>query len=69
MLNHSAFADNICIGQFTCSAIGGSGGGAGDTGYIGPGGSCFASDHSSMEIDVVVVQVVTNLVLVVGITV
>ena len=51
---HSAFADTIiCGGLFTCSAIGGSGGRGGDTGNaisgdIGPGGSCFASDHSTI---------------------
>jgi hypothetical protein len=49
----SAFAHNTCIGQFTCSAIGGSGGRGGDTGDaisgdIGPGGSCFARNHSTI---------------------
>jgi hypothetical protein len=47
MSSHSAFAHNVCIGQFACSAIGGDGGLGGDTGDatsgdIGPGGSCFA---------------------------
>lgn len=46
----SAFADIVCIG---CYAIGGSGGRGGDTGDaisgdIGPGGSCFARDHSTI---------------------
>jgi hypothetical protein len=48
---NNAFADNICIGVFPCSAIGGNGGRGGDTGAaiggdIGPGGSCYANDHS-----------------------
>jgi hypothetical protein len=42
---NNIFADNICIGVFPCSAIGGNGGRGGD---IGPGGSCFASDHSTI---------------------
>jgi hypothetical protein len=50
---NNAFADNICIGLFPCSAVGGNGGRGGDTGDaiggdIGPGGSCFASDHSTI---------------------
>jgi hypothetical protein len=50
MSTPKAFADNICIG---CYAIGGSGGRGGDTGDaisgdIGPGGSCFAKDHSTI---------------------
>jgi hypothetical protein len=64
----SAFADIVCIG---CYAIGGSGGRGGDTGDaisgdIGPGGSCFARDHSTIgdEMNVVVVQVVASLVVV-----
>jgi hypothetical protein len=57
MSSQTAFADNvsgnICIGHLTCSAIGGSGGRGGDTGDatsgdIGDGGSCSASDHSSI---------------------
>lgn len=48
-----AFADNICIGFLACGAAGGSGGRGGDTGDaisgdIGPGGSCFAKDHSNI---------------------
>jgi hypothetical protein len=43
----------ICIGVFPCSANRGNGGRGGDTGEvigedIGPGGSCFASDHSTI---------------------
>lgn len=42
-----AFADNICIGFLAC---GGRGGDTGDaiSGDIGPGGSCFAKDHSNI---------------------
>jgi hypothetical protein len=48
-----AFADNVCIGFLACGASGGSGGRGGDTGDatggdIGPGGSCFANDHSTI---------------------
>ncbi|MGN6708482.1 MAG: hypothetical protein ACTHKF_03960 [Candidatus Nitrosocosmicus sp.] len=50
---NNVFADNICIGVFPCSANGGDGGRGGDTGEaiggdIGPGGSCFANDHSTI---------------------
>lgn len=50
---HITFAHNTCIGTFTCSAVGGSGGWGGDTGDatsgdIGPGGSCFASNNSKI---------------------
>src|SRR3712207_9232138 len=52
-ITNSAFADNLCLGPLSCSAIGGDGGRGGDTGDaiggdIGPGGSCFVIDHSSV---------------------
>lgn len=50
---NSAFADNLCLGPLSCTAIGGNGGNGGDTGDaiggdIGPGGSCFVRGHSTV---------------------
>jgi hypothetical protein len=71
---HSAFADNICIGQLTCSAIGGSSGRGGDTcddklATLVPEAHVLQVIIQALEMDVVVVQVETSLMLVVAITV
>lgn len=50
--NQYVFADTLCLGPLSCSALGGSGGDGGTTGdatsgEIGPGGSCFVKFQST----------------------
>lgn len=53
---NNVFADNLCLGPLSCSAIGSNGGHGGNTGDakggdIGPGGSCYALDLSTIGDD------------------